>query len=176
MAILLFERTATCSFFAPWNGHVSEDEAAAMVKREIRNGLTDPKFSSDYFQELGEVNAPEQVNFKCYAGPFKEPSRRDIEILPGADGDRAMIRFETKQNCIYIANGVDVDTATTMACVAAIADDVEQSITVDASIPHRWELSGPDGIPQEILTRCIPAFMPASALRKPHKQNARTAG
>lgn len=173
MAIIIFQRTATGSFCTL--GSVTLEEATELVRNDIKSNLHECSFDSDCFRELDDIPVPEALNFKCFAGPF-DFSRKDVEVSSGGSSDCSLVRYEANQNCIYFANGMDLDTAITMASVAAAADDVEQSISIDTSVANRWELSAPEGIPQEVLTRCAPAFIPMSILRKPGKKRVCAVG
>lgn len=153
MAIVTFERTAKGCI--PIHGCFTNEEAETHAAMAVAANELDNKYSSDNFTEIDGSRVPKEIDRKCIAGPFVL-DRGSIWITGGcAANEVAFVHFEATQNCVYFANDLDFDTASLQAHLAAITDDVEQSISVDNSVPNRWAILAPVGIPQIVLAECF---------------------
>lgn len=169
MAILQFERTAKGSI--PISSPITREEAQDIVVSTIASRNLDCEYSGDCFQEMNDIPVPKDINMKCFCGPF-QVDRKYIEVDCDGPDTVGNILFEVKQQCLFFANGVDTDTAITMANVASVADAVEHLPMVEGSTNDHWEIVAPAGIPQSLLVACIAHYLPdTKALR--HKSSAK---
>lgn len=163
--LLKFVRTAYGSTVV--DGPVdSLDDAKVYADIAMDNGEADCTYTGDYFQEMPcSINVPDTRRFKCIGGPF-EIDKSCIEIVH-SDEDFSFIKFQATQQCIYFAPNIqDLDIASTMACVAAASDDVEQCIDIEKDHDcNRWTISAPEDIPKVALISCFKDFPTSLAQR-----------